>query len=149
MVINQNQKKNVLSFVLYDKTGQKFDEFYYNFNFRNSFESIIGFLDWMNDNYPLVYIAGKEVSPNVYDIKTGYTKNIKLNDLYTSFDLDESGLKPLCQLKVIQTEDFYTQVKWLSNFTFMEDKNMQNKYLVKSDLLTKKYLTKLKRILGY
>jgi tetratricopeptide (TPR) repeat protein len=149
VLVSHNQSKNLITFTLNDKTGQRFDEFQFNFGMRNTFESQIAFLEWISREYPAIFILGQEASPDLYRLSAGTWLGVTNAGLFTVFRLDDAGMQPLSVLKVTKAEPWYSELRLQTNLVKLPDRNLEDQTATSSALFSRKLLTKYKRILGY
>lgn len=149
LIVSQSGDSPVMKFTLYDRTGRVLDEYSYQFSLTDMDRALTGFLGWMDKNYPLLPVAGRQVAQGVYPVYTGTAQGYKKGDSLTAFRMDEADITRLSELRLTRTDSWYSEALVVSNLPGIRERNLEYSYMVSSDYINKKDLTKFKRILGY
>ncbi len=144
-----DKSQSYLQFKLFDKNGKLIDSLSVNYKMEEMNNSVNRFLDWMDRVLPSIWIIGGESSPGVYYLSAGALDGITNSDNMAAFDTSQGELRPLSILKIKNLRDYSSDISVVSNYKERNYDSLQNKYAIKSLYLSPKYLTNLKRILGY
>lgn len=149
-VIGQLDKSlSYLQFKLFDKNGKLIDSLSENYKMEEMNTSVNRFLEWMDRILPSIWVIGRESSPGVYYLSAGALDGISNADSLSAFDTGQGELRPLSILQIKNLRDYSSDISVISNYKVMNYETLENKYLIKNLYLSTKYLTNLKRILGY
>jgi len=139
----------VVNYSIYDKTGSLINKFSVNYSMNNMSSSIQSFLEWMNRLFPSIIKIGEEKTPGSYEFLLGKENGAELKDNYVAFDVFGGEIKPLAVLRIDRLGNYSSEVSVVSNYKERNYEPISNKYAVKIEFFNQKYLTNLKRILGY
>gem|GEM_PF-1819246 len=138
-----------LQFKLFDKNGKLIDSFSENYRMEEMDTSVNRFLEWMDRILPSIWIIGSETSPGVYYLSSGAMNGIVSNDSLAAFDTGQGDIKLLSILKIKNLRNYSSDITIVTNYKGRSYGSLESKCITKNMYLSPKYLTKLKRILGY
>ncbi len=138
-----------MQFMLYDKNGKLIDALTESYKMEEMNTSVNRFLEWMDNVFPSIWTIGDETSPEVYYLSAGGMNGMKNSETFVAFDVAEDGFKPLSFLKIKNLEDYYSLISIVSNYKERNYEPLKDKFVIRNEYFSPKYLTNLKRILGY
>jgi hypothetical protein len=138
-----------LQFKLFDKNGKLIDSLSENYKMEDMSISVDRFLEWMDRIMPSIWNNGGESSPGVYYLSAGAMDGLTASDSLTAFDTGQGDIKPLSMLKIKNLRDYSSDISVVTNYKERNYGSLEGKFIIKTTYLSPKYLTNLKRILGY
>ncbi len=138
-----------LQFKLYDKNGKMIDSLSLNYKMEEMNTSVNRFLNWVDKFLPSIWIIGEESSPGIYYLSAGSMNGINNSDTFGAFDAGHGDLKEVSVLKIMNLRDYSSDIKIVTNYKERNYESLAGKYIMKNEYFLPKYLTNLKRILGY
>jgi tetratricopeptide (TPR) repeat protein len=138
-----------LQFKLYDKNGKLIDSLSLNYKMEEMNTSVNRFLVWLDRLLPSIWVTGDESSPGVYYLSAGSMNGIKTNDYLGAFDVGHGDFRRLSVLKIMKLRDYSSDIQVITNYKDWNYETLTGKYVMKNEYFIPKYLTNLKKILGY
>jgi tetratricopeptide (TPR) repeat protein len=138
-----------LQFKLFDKNGKLIDSLSENYKMEDMNISVDRFLEWMDRILPAIWINGGESTPGVYYLSAGALDGLSGSDSLTAIDTGQGEIRPLSMLKIKTLRDYSSDISVVTNYKERNYGSLENKFIIKTMYLSPKYLTNLKRILGY